>query len=69
MTDESCVKLRADRRDIAWLNRIIEGCGHVGVLSTLDKERGIVIVRSTPDMLPQLRLILQNLAFSVIFLD
>ncbi|MDR3349248.1 MAG: DUF4911 domain-containing protein [Acidaminococcales bacterium] len=69
MTGESCVICAAAPRDITWLNRVIEACGHIGVVSTLDKGRGIVIIRSTPDMLPQLCLILKNLDFPLIFLD
>lgn len=34
---------------IDFLSRVIESCGHIGLVSTLDPVRGGVLIRVTPD--------------------
>ncbi|MCL1852266.1 MAG: DUF4911 domain-containing protein [Peptococcaceae bacterium] len=37
------------RADINLLVRLVEGLGHLGVVTTLDKERGFVLLQTTAD--------------------
>ncbi|HPU49792.1 MAG TPA: DUF4911 domain-containing protein [Syntrophomonadaceae bacterium] len=49
--------------DIDMLTRLIDGFGHLGVVSTLDRQQGLVVIRGTEDTMPSLLEILQNLPF------
>lgn len=68
MSGES-VKLQVQPCDIAFVNWIIEGYEHMGVVSTIDREKGIIVIRSTEDMLPELMKVVKNFSFPVTFLD
>ncbi len=46
-----------------------EGYEYVGVVSTVDKGRGILVVRATPDTAQAAREILANLPISVEFIE
>jgi len=47
------------------LTRIIEACSHLGVVSTLDRRQGMVIIRGTPDTIPDIEELLPELPFAV----
>lgn len=49
--------------DIDMLTRLIEGFDHIGIVSTLDRQQGLVLIRGTSDTLPDLLEILDNLPF------
>ncbi|HOB11710.1 MAG TPA: DUF4911 domain-containing protein [Syntrophomonadaceae bacterium] len=51
--------------DIDMLTRLIEGFDHLGIVSTLDRQQGLVVIRGTADTLPDLLDILDNLPFSL----
>lgn len=68
MNDES-IKIKVEPSNISFVNWIIEGYEHVGVVSTLDRENGIIIIRSTKDMLPDLKKIICSFNFQVQFVD
>jgi len=57
--------LRLEPRNIDKLTRIIEACSHLGVVSTLDRREGLVVVRGTPDTVPELEKILSQMPFEV----
>jgi putative protease len=57
------IKLQLSPAHIAPLMRILEGAGHLGAVSTLDREAGLILLRSTAELLPALTLLLQNLPF------
>ncbi len=69
MVVDSCIKVQLEPCNIAYLNWIIEGYEHIGIVSTLDREKGIVLIQSTPDMLGDLKIILQNFDFPIMFVD
>ena len=68
MSSES-IKIQVLPSNISFVNWIIEGYEHVGVVSTLDREKGLIIIRSTEDMLPELRKIIANFIFPVHVID
>lgn len=54
------VKIKINPKDINFFNRIMEGYEYLGMVSTLDKQEGIVIVRTTPDTYDEVRKILDH---------
>jgi len=54
------VKIKINPKDINFFNRIMEGYEYLGMVSTLDKQEGIVIVRTTPDTYEEVRGILDH---------
>ena len=66
--DKETVKLKVNPADISFVNWIIEGYEHIGVVSTLDRENGIIIIRSTKDMMEDLLQIVDNFTFPVTFI-
>lgn len=50
---------------IDLLNKILEGYEYLGVLSTLDRQQGLAVVRGTTDTYQDLLQILNHLPFPV----
>jgi hypothetical protein len=57
------ITARLAPENIDFLSRIIESHGHVGVLSTVDPEKGTVLIRLTGDTYPVMREILEAFPF------
>lgn len=57
------IKGQTAPEDIDMLTKIIEAYEHLGIVSTLDRHRGIVIIRGTEDTAAELEIILANLPF------
>jgi|LFRM01.1.fsa_nt_gb hypothetical protein len=51
--------------NIDFLTRIIEAYDYLGIVSTLDRQKGLVIIRGTEDTCPELEIILKNLPFPI----
>ena len=69
MQNEAAVYFRVATKDVHYVNRIFEGSEHVGVVSTVDKGRGILVVRATPDTAGFAREILANLPIELQILE
>ena len=52
---------RVDRREIAYLRFILEAYDGLAVVSTLDSEAGIIVLRISPGCEPDVERILQDL--------
>ncbi|MEA1961863.1 MAG: DUF4911 domain-containing protein [Bacillota bacterium] len=63
MKNEIYAVVRPEKID--KLTKLVEAYDHLGVVSTLDREAGLVIVRVTPDTFTDVEQILQNLPFYV----
>ena len=57
------VFLRVETQNIDFLNRIVEGWDGLGVVSTLDRDQGLVVIRVTPDTKPELLNVVRFLPF------
>jgi hypothetical protein len=68
MFDANTVFVRVDPRDVNYVNRIMEGYEYLGVVTTVDKARGVLAVRVTADTAAEARTILANLPVAVEFL-
>lgn len=53
--------LKVNKEDINYINRIMEGYEYLGVVSTIDKKEGIIVIRTTTDMYDEAKVILGNL--------
>ncbi|MDO4540845.1 MAG: DUF4911 domain-containing protein [Syntrophomonadaceae bacterium] len=62
---QEIIYARLPTAQIDLLNRLIEGFEHLGIVSTLDREQGRVIIRCTKDTREELLLILNNLPFAI----
>ena len=57
--------LNIEPRYIDLLTRIIEAYDHLGIVSTLDRRKGLVVIRGTEDTCQELHAILPTLPFKV----
>lgn len=62
---KSDIKALVDPENIDMLTKIIEAYDHLGIVSTVDRQQGLVIIRGTEDTCPDLEKILQHLPFTV----
>lgn len=65
---ENKILLRIPRKDINFLNKIMEGYDNLGVVSTLDPQEGLVMVRVTPDTRREVMKILAEMPFTIEYL-
>ncbi|QGG46725.1 U32 family peptidase C-terminal domain-containing protein [Heliorestis convoluta] len=59
--EEEFLKVRIDPSHIFHLDIILEGFGHLGVPTTVDRQSGIVLIRTTKDTRPEVIKILETL--------
>ena len=69
MFDANAIFIRVDPRDVNFVNRIMEGHEYLGVVTTVDKARGILAVRATADTASAARTILARLPAVIEFLE
>ncbi len=69
MFDAATVFVRVAPRDVNYVNRIMEGYEYLGVVTTVDKARGVLAVRATTDTAADVRAILARLPVTLEFLD
>lgn len=63
------VKAQVKRADIQMLAKLVEGLGHLGVVTTTDKSQGIVVFQTTKDCWPELKMNLINMPLEIIFME
>ena len=64
----SNIMAQVDPADIDMLTRLIEAFDHLGIVSTLDRSEGLVVIRGTEDTIVDLAEILNNLPFHLTIL-
>lgn len=65
MFDEDWVYFQAPPSEMTFINRIIEGCDYLGVVTALDGRKGIGFVRTTKDTAGETKEVLQSLPIPV----
>lgn len=65
MFDEDWVYFQAPPSEMTFINRIIEGCDYLGVVTALDGKKGIGFVRTTKDTAKETKDVLQSLPIPV----
>lgn len=68
--DDDAVYCRINIRDTNYVNRIIEGYEHLGVMTTLDASTGLTVIRTTKDTRSVVIQILKSLSLDTLeFVD
>ena len=65
MLDADWVYFRVAPKDMTFVNRIIEGCDYLGVVTALDGKEGVGFVRTTADTAGETRDLLKDLPIPV----
>lgn len=55
------IYLRINPKHVHYLNRIMEGYEYLGIVSTVNRSAGIVIIRTTADTVEEVRNIVAHL--------
>ncbi len=63
MTSEILAKVNPENIDM--LTKLIEAYDNLGIVSTVDRHQGLVIIRGTEDTYPELEEILRHLPFPI----
>jgi hypothetical protein len=61
------VRIKVEPRNITYISRIMEGYEYFGVVTTIDRSEGLLLIRTTPDMGPEIQQILSSLPIDVEF--
>lgn len=61
------VKARIDRSQIQMLCKLVEGLGHLGVVTTTNKELGEVMIQTTKQCWPELKEVIEKMPLQVEF--
>lgn len=67
--DADALYILVNLSDVNYVNRIMEGYEHLGVVTTLDRARGVLMVRATADTKAEAREILAHLPVPVRFIN
>lgn len=59
------IYIQVEPRYVNYVNRIMEGYEYLGVVSTLDRNKGLLIIRTTPDTISEVREILAHLPIEI----
>lgn len=59
------IYIQVKPNNITFVNKIMEGYEYLGMVSTIDREKGILIIRSTPDFYAEVLDIINNLPIEV----
>ena len=62
------VKARLPRAETQMLDKYVEGLGHLGVVSTTDKELGEVIIQTTKHCWPELKMCIERMGLGIEFI-
>ncbi|MPN55294.1 hypothetical protein SDC9_202976 [bioreactor metagenome] len=66
---DKLVKARVPRSEIQMLVKYVEGLGHSGVVTTIDKAAGEVLFQATQDTWPDLRKAVEQMGLGVEFME
>ncbi|OLN32246.1 DUF4911 domain-containing protein [Desulfosporosinus metallidurans] len=59
------IKARIDRSEIQMLCKLVEGLGHLGIVTTTNKELGEVMIQTTKDCWSELKKILEKMPLEI----
>jgi hypothetical protein len=59
------VKARLSRVDMQLLDKLVEGLGHLGIVTTTNKALGEVMILSTKDCWPELKKAIEKMPFEL----
>jgi hypothetical protein len=59
------IEAKVARPEIQLLAKYVEGLGHMGVVTTIDKNEGKVVIQTTKYLWPELRLLLEKMPLNI----
>jgi hypothetical protein len=62
------VQARLDRVDMQMLDKLVEGLGHLGIVTTTNKALGEVLILSTRDCWSDLKQAIEKMPFEIEFI-
>ncbi len=62
------IKARIDRSEIQMLCKWVEGLGHLGIVTTTNKEQGEVMIQTTKDCWTDLKKLIEQMPIEVEFI-
>lgn len=62
------IKARIDRSEIQMLCKLVEGLGHLGIVTTTNKTLGGVMIQTTKDCWPELKKIIEQMPIEIEFI-
>ena len=62
---DKLVHAQVEREQIQMLVKLVEGLGHLGVVTTVDKDKGVVLIQTTEDCWPDLRRAMEQMPITV----
>ena len=63
------IYIQLEPKYVNYINRIMEGYEYLGVVSTLNRKEGIVVIRTTPDTTKEVHEILAHLPIDVRYVE
>lgn len=64
---KSEIRIKIEPKNITYVSRIMEGYEYLGVVTTIDRTEGVLLIRSTPDMCSEAQAVLRSLPIRVEF--
>lgn len=62
------VNARLERVEMQMLDKLVEGLGHLGIVTTTNKARGEVMIQTTKDCWPDLKKAIEQMPFEIEFI-
>ena len=59
------IKARIDRSEIQMLCKLVEGLGHLGIVTTTNKELGEVMIQTTKDCWVELKEVIDKMPLKI----
>lgn len=63
----SSIRILTEPCNVNYVNRIMEGYEYLGVVTTVDRSAGLLMIRATPDTADEVRRILADLPVKIEF--
>ena len=68
-TIDKPIYIQIEPKYVNYVNRIMEGYEYLGVVSTLDRREGILLIRATPDTANEVREILAHIPIEIHYVE
>ena len=63
------IKARLERVEMQMLDKLVEGLGHLGIVTTTNKEQGEVMIQTTKYCWPDLKKAIEMMPFEIEFIS
>ncbi|TGE37846.1 DUF4911 domain-containing protein [Desulfosporosinus fructosivorans] len=63
------INARLERVEMQMLDKLVEGLGHLGIVTTTNKALGEVMIQTTKQCWPDLKKAIENMPFKIEFIS